>query len=145
MDPDVPLINHIPVAGGFKHKSLYVPFCSEILNVKFVEFTFTVKVANKGNMAGAATVQAYVDYTALNLKGAPVRQLKALKKVHLAAGEEKEVTISLDENAFGLFDENGEWKLNPGNYKVYIGNQQPDRRSEELTGKKCMGISVIVE
>lgn len=105
----------------------------------------TVKVANKGNMAGAATVQAYVDYTALNLKGAPVRQLKALKKVHLAAGEEKEVTISLDENAFGLFDENGEWKLNPGNYKVYIGNQQPDRRSEELTGKKCMGISVIVE
>ena len=66
-----------------------------------------------------------VDYTALNLKGAPVRQLKALKKVHLAAGEEKEVTISLDENAFGLFDENGEWKLNPGNYKVYIGNQQP--------------------
>ena len=105
----------------------------------------TVKVANKGNMAGAVTVQAYVDYTALNLKGAPVRQLKALKKVHLAAGEEKEVTISLDENAFGLFDENGEWKLNPGNYKVYIGNQQPDRRSEELTGKKCMGISVIVE
>ena len=105
----------------------------------------TVKVVNKGNMAGAATVQAYVDYTALNLKGAPVRQLKALKKVHLAAGEEKEVTISLDENAFGLFDENGEWKLNPGNYKVYIGNQQPDRRSEELTGKKCMGISVIVE
>lgn len=105
----------------------------------------TVKVTNKGNMAGAATVQAYVDYTALNLKGAPVRQLKALKKVHLAAGEEKEVTISLDENAFGLFDENGEWKLNPGNYKVYIGNQQPDRRSEELTGKKCMGISVIVE
>ncbi len=105
----------------------------------------TVKVANNGNMAGAATVQAYVDYTALNLKGAPVRQLKALKKVHLAAGEEKEVTISLDENAFGLFDENGEWKLNPGNYKVYIGNQQPDRRSEELTGKKCMGISVIVE
>ncbi|MBR4540679.1 MAG: glycoside hydrolase family 3 C-terminal domain-containing protein [Lachnospiraceae bacterium] len=105
----------------------------------------TVKVANKGNMAGAATVQAYVDYTALNLKGVPVRQLKALKKVHLAAGEEKEVTISLDENAFGLFDENGEWKLNPGNYKVYIGNQQPDRRSEELTGKKCIGISVIVE
>ncbi|MBQ5932612.1 MAG: glycoside hydrolase family 3 C-terminal domain-containing protein [Lachnospiraceae bacterium] len=105
----------------------------------------TVKVANKGNMAGAATVQAYVDYTALNLKGAPVRQLKALKKVHLAAGEEKEVTISLDENAFGLFDENGEWKLNPGNYKIYIGNQQPDRRSEELTGKKCIGISVIVE
>ena len=44
-----------------------------------------------------------------------------------------------------LYDENGEWKLNPGNYKVYIGNTQPDKRSEELTGKKCAGISVIIE
>ena len=126
------------VNGELDRNNIYYKSGAESIDI-------TVKVANKGNMAGAATVQAYVDYTALNLKGAPVRQLKALKKVHLAAGEEKEVTISLDENAFGLFDENGEWKLNPGNYKVYIGNQQPDRRSEELTGKKCMGISVIVE
>ena len=105
----------------------------------------TVKVSNKGSMAGAATVQAYVDYTALNVTGAPVRQLKGLKKVHLDAGEEKEVTISLDEKAFGLYDENGEWKLNPGNYTVYIGNSQPDKRSEELTGKKCCGIPVVIE
>lgn len=96
-------------------------------------------------MPGAATVQAYVDYTALNVAGAPVRQLKALKKVHLEANEKKEVTISLDEKAFDLYDENGEWKLNPGTYKVYIGNQQPDKRSEELTGKKCDAISVIIE
>ena len=126
------------INGEFDRNNIYYKSGADSIDI-------TVKVANNGNMAGAATVQAYVDYTALNLKGAPVRQLKALKKVHLAAGEEKEVTISLDENAFGLFDENGEWKLNPGNYKVYIGNQQPDRRSEELTGKKCMGISVIVE
>jgi beta-glucosidase len=105
----------------------------------------TVKVSNNGSMAGAATVQAYVDYTALNVAGAPVRQLKGLKKVHLDVGEEKEVTISLDEKAFGLYDENGEWKLNPGNYTVYIGNSQPDKRSEELTGKKCCGIPVVIE
>ena len=96
-------------------------------------------------MAGAATVQAYVDYKALNVAGAPVRQLKGLKKVHLDVGEEKEVTISLDEKAFGLYDENGEWKLNPGKYTVYIGNSQPDKRSEELTGKKCCGIPVVIE
>ncbi len=105
----------------------------------------TVKVSNRGSMAGVATVQAYVDYTALNVAGAPVRQLKGLKKVHLDVGEEKEVTISLDEKAFGLYDENGEWKLNPGNYTVYIGNSQPDKRSEELTGKKCCGIPVVIE
>ena len=124
--------------GKLDDKNIYFKAGSDSIDI-------TVKVANKGSMPGAATVQAYVDYTALNVAGAPVRQLKALKKVHLDANEEKEVIISLDEKAFGLYDENGEWKLNPGTYKVYIGNQQPDKRSEELTGKKCCGISIIVE
>lgn len=126
------------VDGTLDNKNIYFKAGSDSIDI-------TVKVANKGSMPGAATVQAYVDYTALNVAGAPVRQLKALKKVHLEANEEKEVTISLDEKAFGLYDENGEWKLNPGTYKVYIGNQQPDKRSEELTGKKCDAISVIIE
>ena len=126
------------VDGQLDNKNIYFKAGSDPIDI-------TVKVANKGSMPGAATVQAYVDYTALNVAGAPVRQLKALKKVHLEANEEKEVTISLDEKAFGLYGENGEWKLNPGTYKVYIGNQQPDKRSEELTGKKCDAISVIIE
>jgi beta-glucosidase len=126
------------VDGQLDNKNIYFKAGSDSIDI-------TVKVANKGSMPGAATVQAYVDYTALNVAGAPVRQLKALKKVHLEANEEKEVTISLDEKAFGLYGENGEWNLNPGTYKVYIGNQQPDKRSEELTGKKCDAISVIIE
>ena len=126
------------VDGKLDDRHIYFKSGSDSIDI-------TVKVSNKGSMAGAATVQAYVDYTALNVAGAPVRQLKGLKKVHLDAGEEKEVVISLDEKAFGLYDENGEWKLNPGNYTVYIGNSQPDKRSEELNGKKCCGIPVVIE
>ena len=126
------------INGELDNKNIYFKAGDDTIDI-------TVKVSNKGSMPGAATVQAYVDYTALGLNGAPVRQLKALKKVHLDAGEEKEVVISLDEKAFGLYDENGEWKLNAGSYKIYIGNSQPDKRSEELTGKKCDAISVIIE
>ena len=125
------------VDGVLDNKHIYFKSGDEPIDV-------TVKVENKGSMPGAVTVQAYVDYTDLGLKGAPIRQLKALKKVHLDAGEEKEVVISLDEKAFGLYDENGEWKLNPGTYNIYIGNSQPDRRSEELTGKKCDKILVTI-
>jgi len=125
------------INGELDNKNIYFKSGDEPIDI-------TVKVSNKGSMPGAATVQAYVDYSELDVNGAPVRQLKALKKVHLNAGEEKEVVISLDENAFGLFDENGEWKLNPGTYSIYIGNQQPDKRSEELTGKKCNKISVKI-
>ena len=126
------------VDGVLDNKNIYFKSGDDSIDI-------TVKVSNKGNMSGAATVQAYVDYTALNLPGAPIRQLKALKKVRLEAGEEKEVVISLDEKSFGLYDENGEWKLNPGNYSIFIGNSQPDRRSEELTGKKCSKIVISCE
>jgi beta-glucosidase len=126
------------VNGKLDDKHIYFKSGQDTIDI-------TVKVSNNGKMAGTATVQAYVDYTEADVKGAPVRQLKGLNKVALEAGEEKEVVISLDEKAFGLYDENGEWKLNPGTYTVYIGNQQPDKRSEKLTGKKCVGIKVIVE
>ncbi|MBR4344897.1 MAG: glycoside hydrolase family 3 C-terminal domain-containing protein [Lachnospiraceae bacterium] len=116
--------------------------CSDAVAFKQgYKLDITVKVSNKGNKAGTATVQAYVES---GISGAPLRQLKGLKKVSLEAGEEKDVIISLDENAFGLFDENGEWKLNSGNYNVFIGNAQPDKRSAELTGKKCEKISVKI-
>ena len=129
----------------------YTDFDEEIANVKIngtsvesngkaVSFRsgdkaeIAVKVKNTGDHDGAATVQLYVES---GIEGAPVRQLKGLKKVAVSKNEEKEVVISIDENAFVLYDVNGEKKLNPGVYKVYVGNQQPDARSTALTGKKC--------
>ena len=72
------------VDGKLDDRHIYFKSGSDSIDI-------TVKVSNKGSMAGAVTVQAYVDYTALNVKEAPIRQLKGLKKVHLDAGEEKEV------------------------------------------------------
>ncbi len=91
-----------------------------------------VSIANKGRIDGGVTVQVYVES---GIAGAPVRQLKGLKKLHVAAGVTAHTTVTLDESAFVIFDENGEAKLNPGTYKVYVGDAQPDGRSRELTGK----------
>ena len=59
-----------------------------------------------------------------------------MKKVELAAGEEKEVTLTLSAKSFGLHNENGDMVLGEGDYLVYVGTQQPDERSRELTGLK---------
>ncbi len=37
-----------------------------------------------------------------------------------------------------LIDEQGRCLLEPGQFRVYVGGQQPDRRSEFLTGKKVL-------
>ena len=100
-----------------------------------------VSCANTGKYDGGATVQVYVES---GITGAPIRQLKGLKKLHVAAGATADTTVTLDENAFVIFDENGEAKLNPGTYKVYVGDSQPDARSAELTGKTCAAFEVKI-
>ena len=104
--------------------------------------TMTVKAVlkNTGSMKGAETLQVYVK----SCHGdAPNAQLKAFTKVELNPGEEKEVTLSLSDRAFGLRNHDGDLVLEAGDYLVYVGTQQPDARSMELTGKvpECITIS----
>lgn len=97
------------------------------------EITVKAVLKNTGAMAGAETVQVYVKSCR---EDTPNAQLKALKKVHLAPGEEKEVILTLPAKSFGLHNENGDMVLEAGEYLVYVGTQQPDARSRELTGKQ---------
>ncbi len=91
-----------------------------------------VHIKNTGKMNGAETVQVYVK--ALESAGAPRHQLKGLKKVFLKAGEETEVCIPLLAKDFALYDDEGKLILNKGNYEIFIGTTQPDKRSIALSG-----------
>ena len=65
----------------------------------------------------------------------PHGQLKKIVKLPLCAGEEKEINIRLESEAFMLYDENGEKILPSGHFEIFVGGMQPDSRSEKLTGK----------
>ncbi len=97
----------------------------------------SARVKNVGKCAGAETVQVYVKVCK---EGAPNYQLKGISKVRLAPGEEREVSIRLPKEAFGLYDEEGVLRIGGGRVEVFVGGQAPDRRSEELTGKKVAKI-----
>ncbi|MDR2547608.1 MAG: glycoside hydrolase family 3 C-terminal domain-containing protein [Lachnospiraceae bacterium] len=101
----------------------------------------TVKVRNNSKMKAAETIQAYVKIVR---EDTPNAQLKGIKKVRLEAGEEKEVTIHLPRESFGLYDVNGVFVVDSGEAEIYIGGQAPGRRSEELTGKKVRVMKVNV-
>lgn len=89
-------------------------------------------IENVGAMSGAETIQVYVK---VNVDGAPNWQLKGLKKVHLNPGEKETVKITLKDEAFGLYNDDGKLVLNESEYELYIGTGQPDVRSIQLTGK----------
>lgn len=95
---------------------------------------------NTGAMDGAETVQVYIK--AKDVAGAPNWQLKGVKKLTLAAGEAKDTVITLEDKAFGLFNNDGEKKLYPGVYEVYVGTSQPDARSQKLTQKTPLVFTV---
>ena len=102
----------------------------------------TVTVKNTGKRTGTETVQVYIK---IEKEDTPNAQLKAIRKVTLRPGEEKEVSIHLAKDAFGLCDKEGNFRTRKGKAKVYVGGQAPDRRSEELTGVKVQSVMLRTE
>lgn len=106
------------------------------------EVTIRTSIKNTGVMESGETIQVYVK--ALR-EGTPNAQLKGLKKVHLQPGEEKQVEITLKSQAFGLYNVEGEFLVEKGEYAVYVGMQQPDARSATLTGRETACLKVMAE
>ena len=106
------------------------------------EVTIRTSIKNTGVMESGETIQVYVK--ALR-EGTPNAQLKGLKKVHLQPGEEKQVEITLRSQAFGLYNVEGEFLVEKGEYAVYLGMQQPDARSASLTGRETVCLKVMAE
>lgn len=96
-------------------------------------------IKNTGSYAAGETLQVYVKVLR---EGTPNAQLKGLKKVYLQPGEERKVTLRLEREAFGLYDQDGKFVIEPGLYEVSVGMQQPDARSSCLLGQEVTRFSV---
>lgn len=88
-----------------------------------------VRVTNIGERAGACVVQLYVHAETAG-SGRPEQELKGYTKVHLTAGESRELTLPLDARSFATYDATDEaWVVPSGAYEVRIGLSSRDIRS----------------
>ena len=119
----------------FGHGLSYTSFAYNNLNVKNAngKATVTLMLKNTGKVAGAEVVQLYVKEDKPTVER-PEKELKAFSKVFLKAGEEKLITLQLNEDAFQYFDAvKMKWVHNPGKYKLLIGSSSRDiRRTTEV-------------
>ncbi|WP_456284041.1 beta-glucosidase [Microbacterium sp. JZ101] len=83
-----------------------------------------VTVSNTGARDGAEVVQVYVGDPEASVDR-PVRELRAFRKVRLAAGESTRVRLELDERAFAFWGETG-WTVEPGAFTVEVGTSSRD-------------------
>ncbi|MEJ8305395.1 glycoside hydrolase family 3 C-terminal domain-containing protein [Saccharibacillus sacchari] len=92
-----------------------------------------VRLHNAGTLDASEVVQAYVR---ADSPGAPNAQLKAFRKVHVAAGTSVDTELTLPLDAFALYGEDGTTSIAADtNYTLHIGFSQPDARSVALTGR----------
>ena len=114
----------------FGHGLSYTTFAYSGLNLSAGDKCATVsfKVKNTGKVAGAEVAQIYVGKTGSKVFR-PLRELKGFEKVFLAPGEEKEITVQLDERAFAYYCVGAhKWCVEPGAYTISVGSSSRDIR-----------------
>ncbi|MGH7638612.1 MAG: glycoside hydrolase family 3 N-terminal domain-containing protein [Gemmatimonadaceae bacterium] len=89
--------------------------------------TISFRVTNTGSRAGDEVPQLYVKDVLASI-ARPVMELKGFTRVHLAPGEEREVTFALDARDLRFLDAQMRWVVEPGTYRILIGASSMDLR-----------------
>jgi beta-glucosidase len=101
--------------------------------------TVSVEVKNVGGRDGDEVVQLYVqDVTAST--PTPRLSLQGFTRIHLTAGEQRLVSFTLQPEQLALVTDDGRWVVEPGEFKVYVGGQQPDLKAVKPAANLTEGI-----
>lgn len=123
-----------PFGYGLSYTSFEYSDLKVNVNKKKASLTFSIK--NTGKMAGSEIAQVYVGQ--INPKMArPEKELKGFDKVSLMPGEQKQVTINLDEDAFQYYnDMMRQWTSDAGDFKISVGASSKDIKLSQTISLK---------
>ena len=91
----------------------------------------SVEVTNTGNYDGKEVVQLYIRDIAASLSR-PVKELKGFKLINLKKGETKTVTFTLTDKELGFYNNEGEYLVEPGTFKVFVGTSSDNVQETEF-------------
>ena len=114
----------------------YTEYVFSDLNVKETDdcLNVTVYVENVGDREGTEVVQLYMrDVTASIVR--PVKELKDFRRVSLRPGEKKEVAFTLKKQDMGFYNNEGEYRLESGEFRIYVGGNSRDCLEVSMTLK----------
>ncbi len=89
------------------------------------------RVKNRGAVAGDEVVQLYIHDEVASV-ARPVMQLAGFQRIHLAAGEEREVSFSLGPRQLALPDGGRGRVVEPGAFRIMVGASSADIRLQGL-------------
>lgn len=133
------------VAYGFGFGLSYTQFAygAPELSAQRLDAGQTLRVSatvkNVGKREGDEVAELYLLPPAL--AGAPRLSLQGVRRVHLRAGESRQVEFLLQPRQMSLVDAQGKRAIDPGRYRVFVGGAQPGNPKQEgmafeITGEK---------
>ena len=114
----------------------YTTYEYENLHVeeKAEELEVTVQVKNTGDREGTEIVQLYMqDVTASLVR--PVKELKGFARVELKPGQKEIVVLHLAKQDMGFYNNQAEYVLEDGKFRIYVGGNSRDCLCEEVNVK----------
>ncbi|MDQ3131652.1 MAG: glycoside hydrolase family 3 C-terminal domain-containing protein [Acidobacteriota bacterium] len=85
----------------------------------------SVDIENIGRRAGDEVVQLYIRDSASSITR-PVKELKGFQKITLQPGGKRSLTFTLKPEHLGFLDKNLRFTVEPGEFKVFVGNSSED-------------------
>ncbi len=87
--------------------------------------TVSVDVTNIGDRSGDEVVQLYVRHAGAAAPS-PIQELKGFSRTTLQPGERRTVSLVLKAGQLGMYDEGGQYVVQPGSVEVLVGSSSAD-------------------
>ncbi len=106
----------------FGHGLSYTSFKYANLKVNTLdgEVNVTVDLTNTGKVKGKEVVQLYIHDLYASVTR-PVKELKGFQLIELDPNETKSIEFKLTHKELGFFSNNGDFVVEPGDFKVFVG------------------------
>jgi beta-glucosidase len=103
----------------------------------------TVTVKNVGEVASDEVVQLYLTDVEGSIR-TPISALKGFQRIRLKPGQHREVAFTITPEMMSLVGEDGESRLEPGQFKVTIGGCSPGKRGTDLGAPQPVQTAFVV-
>lgn len=98
-------------------------------------------VKNVGQREGDEVVELYL--VPPQLPGVPGLSLQGIQRVHLKAGQSRQVEFLLEPRQLSLVDAEGRRVIRSGSYRVFVGRSQPTDRKQAGAGFEIVGEQLL--
>ena len=99
------------------------------------KITATINVKNTGSRDADEVVQLYIRDMVASISR-PVKELKGFQRIHLAAGESREISFDITPEMLKFYNAELRHVIEPGDFQIMVGGNCKEVKTQNLTVKK---------